>query len=220
MPRALIVHAHPEPDSFCTAQMHAARGALQAQGYEVEVSDLYALGWHAALDRHDVTHAVQAPFKPQAEQQRAAQAGTFAPELQAELDKLRRAEVLVFSFPLWWFSLPALLKGWVDRVFAMGEVYGAGRGTYDQGVFRGRRALLLLTTGGPEAAYGPGGRNGELLTLLQHVHHGMLWFCGYTVLAPVVGYAPARQSPEARAAQLQAVVQAFGALESRPVLYG
>jgi hypothetical protein len=54
---------------------------------------------------------------------------------------------------LWWFGLPAALKGWAERVFAMGRTYGGGH-IDETGVFRGKRALLSLTTGGP----GPGDR--------------------------------------------------------------
>ncbi len=220
MPRALIVHAHPEPGSFCAAQMREAAGTLQAQGYEVQISDLYAQGWSAGLGRGDFTHPQGGHFKPQAEQVRAAQDHTFAPDVAAELEKLLGADLLVFSFPLWWFSLPALLKGWVDRVFAMGAAYGAGVGTYDKGRFVGRRALLLFTTGGPESAYGPQADNGELETVLFHVHNGMLRFAGYTVLAPVVGFSPVRVSDDERAAQLGRVREAFQTLDQRTKVFG
>ena len=196
MPRALIVHAHLEAASFCTAQMRGAARTLEEQGHKVEIGDLYAQGWNAGSGRGNFVHAQGGHFKPQAEQVRATQNHTFAPDVAAELNKLLAADLLIFSFPLWWFSLPALLKGWVDRVFAMGAVYGAGVGTYDNGKFLGRRALLLFTTGGPESAYGPQANNGELNTALFHIHNGMLRFAGYTVLAPVVGYGPARVGDE------------------------
>ncbi|ULH14698.1 NAD(P)H-dependent oxidoreductase [Deinococcus sp. KNUC1210] len=220
MPRALIVHAHPEAASFCTAQMQEAARTLEARGYDVQISDLYRMDWQAALDRHDFTHLPADPFKPQAEQFRAVQGGTVASDVAAELEKLLAADLLVFSFPLWWFSLPALLKGWVDRVFAMGAVYGAGVGTYDRGRFLGRRALLLFTTGGPEGAYGPQANNGDLDTVLFHIQNGMLRFVGYTVLAPVVGHSPVRISADERAAQLSRVRAAFSTLDERATVFG
>lgn len=58
----------------------------------------------------------------------------------------------MLSFPLWWFSMPAVLKGWVDRVFAMGGVFGGDHGLFDEAALTGRRAVLLLTTGGSTAA--------------------------------------------------------------------
>jgi len=59
------------------------------------------------------------------------------------MDKLVWADFVIFQFPLWWFSVPAILKGWVDRVFAMGFSYNYGR-SYEKGVFRGKRAMLSL----------------------------------------------------------------------------
>lgn len=219
MPRALIVHAHPEPASFCAAQMREAADTLHEQGYTVEISDLYAMNWEAALNRADFTHPLGGYFKPQAEQLRAARESTFAPDVAAELERLKAADLLVFSFPLWWFSLPALLKGWVDRVFAMGAAYGGSLGTYEAGVFRGNRALLLLTTGGVPEHYGPSARDGEMQVNLFHIQHGMLSFVGYTVLAPVISFSPVRITLEERAARLEQVRGAFGHLDGREVLF-
>ena len=78
-------------------------------------------------------------FKPQAEETYAAEHGGFAPDIKAEMDKVVWCATLIFQFPLWWFSIPAILKGWVDRVFAMGFAYG-GSHIYETGVFRGKRA--------------------------------------------------------------------------------
>ncbi|MGY2894802.1 NAD(P)H-dependent oxidoreductase [Deinococcus sp. UYEF24] len=220
MPHALIVHAHPEPQSFCTAQMKEAVQALEAQGYTAEISDLYALGWNAELGRADFTHPLEGHFKPGPEQLRASKGGTFAPDVAAELEKLRRADLLVFSFPMWWFSLPAVLKGWVDRVFVMGVAYGGHVGTFEKGGFAGKRAVLLFTTGSLEEHFGPGSRDGEMDTILFHILHGMFWFCGMQALESVVSFAPTKGSAESRLEQLGAVRRAFSNLETRTVKFG
>lgn len=106
---ALIVHAHPEPASFSTAQMRQAEATLAADGYQVEVLDLYALGWNAVLDRSDFPEA-SGHFKPQAEQQRAVENASLPTDVHQHLDLLHGADLLVLSFPLWWFSVPAILK--------------------------------------------------------------------------------------------------------------
>ena len=60
------------------------------------------------------------------------------------MDKLFWCDALILQFPLWWFSLPAMLKGWVDRVFASGgRIYGGGK-WYDRGVFAGKRWRTAL----------------------------------------------------------------------------
>lgn len=218
MPHALIVHAHPEADSFCSAQMREAAMTLRTQGYTVEVSDLYAMNWRADLNRDDFTHTPSEFFKPQAEQGRAATEQTFAADVAGEIAKMQRADLLVFSFPLWWFSLPAILKGWVDRVFAMGIAYGGPVGRFDTGGYAGRRAMLLFTTGSPEEMFGAGARDGEMDVILFPVQHGMFSFVGYEVLAPVISFSPVRHSDAVRAQQLAHVREAFSTLASRPVL--
>ncbi|WP_407542575.1 NAD(P)H-dependent oxidoreductase (plasmid) [Deinococcus radiomollis] len=218
MPHALIVHAHPEPESFCSAQMREATSALEAQGYTVEVSDLYAMEWRADLNRGDFTHTPPAFFKPQADQLQAVTDQTFAEDVAEEIVKLQRADLLVFSFPMWWFSLPALLKGWVDRVFAMGVAYGGTVGRFETGGLSGRKAILLFTTGSTEDMFGTYARDGDMDVILFHIQHGMFYFVGYQVLAPVVSFSPVRHSEDVRMQQLANVREAFLNLETRTVL--
>lgn len=216
--RVFIVHAHPEPKSFNGALTRHAVEVLRARGHEVRVSDLYAMGFDPVSSRKSFTTCKDPDFfKPQAEEVYAAENDGFAPELRAEMEKLAWCEYLVFQFPLWWFSLPAILKGWVDRVFAMGFAYGYGR-IYGDGVFRGKRALLSLTTGGPEAMYQPGAPNGEIRVNLFHVAHGMFAFTGMTVLPPFVAWSPAHLDEEKREKYLQAYAERLlGMPETEPL---
>ena len=93
-------------------------------------------------------------FKQQIEEVHATEVGSLAPDVEAELRKVEACDLMIWQFPLWWFGLPAILKGWADRVFAMGRTYGGER-FYENGVFMGKRALLSVTTGEPEAVYQP-----------------------------------------------------------------
>ncbi|MGK5692453.1 NAD(P)H-dependent oxidoreductase [Streptomyces sp. URMC 128] len=203
-PTALIVHAHPEPRSFSTAQMAAAAESLGEAGYRVDVLDLYADGWAPVLAREEFA-PVEGPFKPQAEQLRAIEEGTLDTAVRAHLDRLLAADLLVLSFPMWWFSLPAVLKGWVDRVFVMGGVFGGDHGLFGDAALAGKRAMLLFTTGGPGESFRPGGAFGPMDDFLFHIHRGMLEFVGYQVLEPVITYGPARMTDQERAAALDAV---------------
>lgn len=203
-PTALIVHAHPEPQSFCTAQMATAAQALRDAGYHVDVLDLYADGWAPVLSREEFTPA-NGPFKPQAAQLRAVEDGTLDATVKAHLARLLAADLLVLSFPMWWFSLPAILKGWVDRVFVMGAVFGGDYGLFGDAALAGKRAMLLFTTGGPSESFQPGGVFGPMDDFLFHIHRGMLEFVGFQVLDPVVTHRPARITDQERAAALEAV---------------
>ena len=190
----LIVHAHPEPKSFNAAMTATAHATLAATGHAVRQSDLYAMDFDPRSSRANFLAAKDPDyFKPQIEEIHASETDGFAPVLAEELDKLAWCELMIWQFPLWWFGLPAVLKGWVDRVFAMGRVYG-GDHIYETGTQRGKRALLSLTTGGPADAYQLGGFNGDIEAILRPIQRGMLQFVGFDVLAPHVVYAPVRQS--------------------------
>ncbi|MFI8193261.1 NAD(P)H-dependent oxidoreductase [Streptomyces sp. NPDC085946] len=206
-PTALIVHAHPEPRSFGTAQMATAARSLREAGYRVDVLDLYAEGWAPVLAREEFA-PVDGPFKPQTEQMRAVREGTLDAAVRAHLDRLLAADLLVLSFPLWWFSLPAILKGWVDRVFVMGGVFGGDHGLFGDAALAGKRAMLLFTTGGPSESFRPGGAFGPMEDFLFHIHRGMLEFVGFQVLDPVITYGPARMTDRERTAALEAVAEA------------
>ena len=195
---ALIIYAHEEPKSFNGALRDTAVRVLREAGHSVEVSDLYAMGFNPVGGKHDFTTIADPNyFKYGAEQTKATQAKTFAADVAAEQEKLLRADLLIFQFPLWWFGLPAILKGWVDRVFAAGLTYGGGR-WYSNGVFKGKRAMLSLTTGGPPTIYSPRGLNGDIDALLFPIQHGMLYFVGFDLLPPFVAWSAASVSQEQR----------------------
>lgn len=196
--KVFIVHAHPEPNSFSGAMTKAATDALTKAGHEVKVSDLYAMKFNPVSDRRNFKSVKEKDYyKQQVEEAYASENGTFADDVEAELQKLEWCDILLFQFPLWWFGLPAILKGWVDKVFAMGRVYGYGN-MYDKGVFRGKRAVCALTTGGAEAIYQPDGPTGDINSVLVPINVGMMHFTGFDVLPPFVVYQPVRISEDER----------------------
>ena len=196
MKKILIIHAHPENQSFCSSLRTTANEHFSKMGYSVKESDLYAMRFDPIGDKNDFKELNDSKFfKYQMEQANAFNKELFTDTLKEEMDKLAWCDILIFNFPLWWFGLPAILKGWVDRVFAMGFVYGSGKGIYENGIFKDKTAFITMTTGGPEIAYN-GGKNGDLDTILFPIHHGMFYFTGMTVLPPFVCFGPARKTKE------------------------
>ena len=217
----LIVYSHAEPQSFNGALFRTAQETLRAAGHSVQTSDLYAMKFDPVSDRRNFT-TVKNPdfFKQQIEEMHATEAGGFAPDVEAELRKLEACDLMIWQFPLWWFGVPGILKGWVDRVFAMGRTYGGER-FYENGVFKGKRALLSLTTGGPGTAYEKGGWNGDIHAILRPIQRGMLRFVGFDVLAPHIVYSPVRISAEERTAALDAWANRLRRIEhEQPVEVG
>lgn len=214
----LIVYAHHEPQSMNFAMLEAARSALGAKGV-VQVSDLYAMNFGPVAGPNDFRGRSNPDFfKYQAEQVKAWAEGRLCDEIKREQEKLKWCDLLIFQFPLWWFSLPAVMKGWVDRVFTPGFAYGGGK-LFEEGPLRGRRAMLSLTTGGLPEAFGADGRYGNLHEILHHINYGMLAFCGFEVHEPFCIHGPARLAPEDRAERLSAYRSRLESIESAPLLH-
>jgi NAD(P)H dehydrogenase (quinone) len=194
----LIIHAHHEPRSFSSALKDQAVTTLGMLGHHVAVSDLYAMGFDPVSDRRNFTTVADPEhLKQQREELYATEHDGFAPTLSAEMEKVLRADLLIFNFPLWWFAMPAILKGWVDRVFAYGKVYGSGT-LYENGIGRGKRALVTTTTGGGSGAYNGYGYNPSMSSILAPIHHGIFWFNGFAPLPPFVAYAVAHLTDDER----------------------
>ncbi|MCH8179746.1 MAG: NAD(P)H-dependent oxidoreductase [Proteobacteria bacterium] len=184
----LIVHAHPEPQSFCAAMCTVATEHLRAMGHQVRVSDLYAVGFNpvaSAADfqqRHNPDHLVYA-----LEQRHAQANGTLAADVRGELAKLLWCDLVIFNFPIFWFSVPAMLKGWIDRVLVSGVVYG-GKRFYDRGGLEGKKAMLAVTIGGQSHMFTSDGVHGPLNDMLKPLLQGTLGYAGLSVLPPFVAW--------------------------------
>lgn len=192
----LLVYAHPEPTSLNGTLKDFTVQRLQAAGHTVQVSDLYAMRWKAPIDGDDHPERdPQRPFHASLDSREAYANGRQSEDIAAEQDKLRWADTVILQFPLWWFSMPAILKGWVDRVYAYGFAYGVGEHSdrhwgdrYGEGAMAGKRAMLVVTTGGWESHYAARGINGPIDDLLFPIQHGILFYPGFDVLPPHVIY--------------------------------
>jgi NAD(P)H dehydrogenase (quinone) len=121
--------------------------------------------------------------------------GNLTEDVKAEHAKLEWADTVIFQFPIWWFSVPAILKGWIDRVYACGYAYGVGEHSdkkwgerYGEGRFLGKRAMLVVTIGGWAPHYSARGINGPIEDVLFPIQHGVLFYPGFSVLPPILVY--------------------------------
>ena len=210
----LIVFAHPEPASFNGALKDTAVATLERLGHEVAVSDLYRMGWSPALGPGDFDgeRADTDYLDLSREQEHAFAQGSHSPDVQAEQAKVAAADFVLFHFPIWWFSMPAILKGWVDRVFSRGFAYSTGR-KYESDHFKGKRAMLCITTGTASTLYEPNGIDGDLHHVLWPIHNGILAYTGFTVLPPFAAWMPARVPAEERGAYLDAYAKRLESLD-------
>lgn len=107
--RLLFIHAHPVPESFNTALCKAAVETARAKGHEVRLIDLYAEGFNPVMST---------------EERRAYHDdGPPPPDVAPHIAALQWAEGLIFVYPTWWYAQPAMLKGWMDRVWRPGVTF-------------------------------------------------------------------------------------------------
>ncbi|MFC1868461.1 NAD(P)H-dependent oxidoreductase [Thermodesulfobacteriota bacterium] len=134
--KVLIIYAHPNPDSFNHAILDAFTEGLSEAGHTSEVVDLYAAGFDPCLTFAELG---------------ALREGRTYDDVQAYQDKITQADALAFIHPNWFTGVPAILKGWIDRVLCMGFAY-----MYDMekkipiGLLKHRKAVVMNTSGAIE----------------------------------------------------------------------
>jgi putative NADPH-quinone reductase len=135
MMRVLLIHCHPRADSYSAALRDAAAGALTAAGHAVEIRDLYAEGFSPALSAEE-----RAAYHTEGDNERG---------IEDHVAALRRAEALLLVYPTWWYGMPAMLKGWFDRVWSPGVAFRLGSGAIEPLLTNIRRIGVVTTYGSP-----------------------------------------------------------------------
>ena len=188
MKRAHIVYTHPEPNSFVAAMRDFTKEALEKHGWQTSMTDLQAINFDAVASADDFsTRSREDYLVYPLEQRHAWQNQTIDPQIAAEVEAVRNADLLVLVFPIFWYSVPAQLKGWIDRVFISGVFYGGTR-VYDRGGMRGKRAMVVASLGGRDYMFGPNSIHGDLKDMLKHLLQGTLGYVGYSVHEPFFAY--------------------------------
>jgi NAD(P)H dehydrogenase (quinone) len=132
--RVLVIYCHPRPDSFSAALREAAVKGLTEAGHSVEPRDLYAEGFDPVLSAHQ-----RDAYFDEAENGLG---------LEDHVAALRQAEALVLVYPTWWFGMPAMLKGWLDRVWIPGVAFQLGGPKALEPLLTGMRRIAVVTTYG------------------------------------------------------------------------
>ncbi|MGI9461842.1 MAG: NAD(P)H-dependent oxidoreductase [Alphaproteobacteria bacterium] len=187
--KIFIVYAHHEAKSFCHAMLETSVAVLEKAGHEVKVSDLYAMKFNPVASRHDFGSRQNGDYLTYALEQRYNyQQKTLANDIVGEVEKMFWADLLIIHFPLYWFSLPAIMKGWFDRVLLSGACYG-GKNFYEGGKMVDKKAMLTITAGSRSDFFkDETSLHGEWLTMLRPILRGTLYYVGFQVLPPFTAY--------------------------------
>ena len=181
--KVLILYAHPNPNSFCSAIRQRVEETLSKKGIDYKVRDLYQMRFNPTLSGEELVALSQ---------------GRVLDDVKAEQELIKESDTLIFIFPMWWYSFPAILKGYIDRVFSYGFAYAEEDGQI-KGLLKEKRALVLCTLGGTEEDYG------DFAHCVESVFRNTFTFCGIDVPLVKFFYAVPYVSHEERLKYLEEV---------------
>ncbi len=183
--KAHIVLAHPEVKSFNAQLSNTSRKVLGADGCKTTLSDLYSMNFDPCEGpQHYRSRKDPETFHAQTEQRHNADNETIPADVNLEVEHILGCDLLVVHFPLWWFGMPAILKGWMDRVFVYGKMYRSVM-RYDAGICAGKKMIACVTTGASEDSCSYNGREGDTLLHLWPLLFPFRYL-GFDVLEPEV----------------------------------
>lgn len=182
----LIIYAHPNPKSFCHSVKESIETQLNARGICYTTRDLYEIGFNPVLGSDDFIQF----------------SNNITPEdIRVEQDLVASSERIIFIFPIWWFSMPAILKGYIDRVFSRGFAYDM-KGHMIRGLLKGKQVMVFTTTGGPGFAYY---LLGYFWAIKTAICLGIFKFCGMQVIRHHYFFAVPAITHEKRKKMLQEI---------------
>lgn len=190
----LIIYSHFNPESFNHALVEVLTETL-SKSHHVKIRDLYALSFNPVLTKQDMD---------------GLERGAPPSDIQTEQELVRWADTLFFVFPIWWSSMPAIMKGYIDRIFSFGFAYMADeKGA--QGLLQGKKVYLVNTTGADEDT---NNRYGVFQSMQNLVDVGIFQFCGMEVVGHQYFAAVQHVSAEERTVMIskfRSAVERFGA---------
>ncbi|HIJ60921.1 MAG TPA: NAD(P)H-dependent oxidoreductase [Nitrospirae bacterium] len=162
--KQLIVFSHPNPKSFCGAIKEKVIETYKSLGDEVVVRDLYEMNFDPVLKSKDFE---------------GLQSGNLPEDIKREQGYIKDADVITFIYPIWWTGLPAMVKGYIDRIFLHGFAYAIDENMNIQPLLKGKKAIIFNTSGAPKEYYD---EIGMTRALEMTSDKGIFEFCGFEVL--------------------------------------
>ena len=174
----LVVLAHPREGSFTRDICRIYVEAVRARGHEVVLRDLYAMKFNPVASVEDIT---------------GNRTGRVPADVKVEQEHLTWADVVALFHPIWWIDRPAILKGYIDRVFAIGFAYGHGPNG-PVGALKGKRAIIFTNAGSTQQHFD---ESGKMQAILVAQDKGTMEFCDIEMIEHV-HFSPlgSRSTPE------------------------
>lgn len=192
----VILYAHPNSMSFNAALAKVAEEEVLKRGWQVKVKDLYAMNWNPVLSAEDF---------------QGYHAGQIPEDIKREQEDISWADLVILVAPVWWHSVPAILKGYMDRVFSVGFAYKYG-GKGPEGLLKGKTGLLITTCG---ASQEMAEKSGMLRTLQTSLVEALFGFSGFQNYQLCCLYSVPTVSDEERKTMLSDVRKLIGELPEK-----
>lgn len=184
--KTLIILAHPNEDSFNKAICDEIKQHLEFKKHEVKVRDLYKLKFDPILKEDNYSNFYQTKLPK---------------EIKEEQEYITWAENLVIIFPTWWNGMPAILKGYIDRVFTNGFAFRFTKGE-SEGLLKEKKAVVFQTTSQPEDIMKPNQLVSSMETVIDV---GILDYCGLDVITHKFFFSVQHINKDAREVMLKEV---------------
>lgn len=221
MKKILIVLAHPYETSFNHQLSVAAIEQFNNKKYSIEILDLFK-------DRILFDYNVENNFKKNVfefennyknNQKKAHETQSYSDFIKLDQDRLLEADIVIYQFPLWWFSMPSVMRNWIEKTYSYGFAYNGREGKWFQnGVFNGKKAMLSITTSGPATSYTNSGVNGDINKILWPIQNGILNFLGYEVLEPNICWGTDTENFKERDNYIKEYINILDNIDSRNCL--
>lgn len=160
--RHLIIYSHPNDESLNHHFLNTVTEILQAQDHEIRIRDLYHFDFNPVLSLQDL---------------KDQRSGQLSEDIKEEQEHILWADHITFIYPIWWTGMPAIMKGFIDRVFSYGFAYRYDQGI-QKGLLKGKRATIINTHGKSKAEYESMGMD-RALSLTSD--KGVYTYCGLEI---------------------------------------
>ncbi len=157
--KALVVYAHPNDKSFNHAIKDEIILMLKEKNAEIRINDLYKEKFNPVLAPSDFEKLAK---------------GTASDDVLKYQTDVKWSEIIIFIYPIWWASMPAILKGYIDRVFSHGFAYKSGKNGVE-GQLSDKKVFVINTTGSPFSLYSETGMHDAIKKLSDFA---IFDFCG------------------------------------------
>lgn len=160
----LIIFGHPNPDSFNGTILKTIENKLKEKQYQFISKNLYQLNFNPILTLNDFARMKNS---------------TVAEDIAIEHSDIEWAKNIIFIYPIWWAGQPAIVKGWIDRVFSRGFAYAPQEDGTVKGLLSDKTVMVFTTSGSDEANMQ---ESGMLAAMEKVMMEGILRFCGINTM--------------------------------------